>query len=135
MVQKTQIKIAELQGQVAPNLVTQSIDEALLDQENQECVAQNSKTGNTLKSKGGHNIDEISGANIHGTSNIGKRKFKNNNMSSYSSRVDKFAIGESVKYYDMQLKQSIVQRITYGQYVIKVGNRTLLRKAFFLSKK
>lgn len=141
MVQKTQMKIAELQGQAAPNLVTQSIDEARLDQENQKCVAQQSKTGlrNTLKSKGVQNIGEISSANIHGPSKIGKRKFKDNNMSSYSSRVDNFAIGESVKYYDMQLKQSIdaviVQRIAYGQYVIKVGNRTLLRKAFFLSKK
>lgn len=76
-----------------------------------------------------------SSAQQKGKLHLNDIKRKNNN----SSAVENFDVGEKVKCYDIKLKQpvdaEVVKRVTYGQYAVTIGNRTVLRKAIFLSKK
>lgn len=128
IVQKVQVKITELQAMNA----LQSADEG------------NGVASNTIP------LDDLS----HQT-NVNKKLFvlkkdksclkkneskaKGGKQSSKFSQKEEFEDGEVVDYYDINAKHCveavIVGRITYGQYAIRVDKRTLLRKAFFLSKK
>lgn len=66
-------------------------------------------------------------------------KAKSRKQPSKSGQMEEFDEGEIVDYYDIHSKHCvnavIVRRITFGQYAIRVNNRVLLRKAFFLTKK